>query len=40
MFGTPLEILFSACFREFPDMMSASEGEGDHGKADILTEVA
>ena len=26
--------------RERPDMMSASEGEGGHGKADIVREVA
>ena len=26
--------------RELPDMMSASEGEGGHGKADIVREVA
>ena len=26
--------------RELPDMMSASEGEGGHGKADVVREVA
>ena len=26
--------------RELPDMMSASEGEGVHGKPDIVKEVA
>ena len=26
--------------RELPDMMSASEGEGSHGKANIVREVA
>ena len=26
--------------REHPDMMSASEGEGGHGKADAVWEVA
>ena len=26
--------------RELPDMMSASEGEGGHGKADVVRDVA
>ena len=29
-----------AALREHPDMMSASEGEGGHGKADVVREVA
>ena len=27
------------CIRELPDMMSASEGEGGHGKVDVVMEV-
>ena len=28
------------CLREHPDMMSASEGGGGHGKTDVVREVA
>ena len=31
--------LYDGCVREHPDMMSVLEGEGLHGKADVVREV-